>query len=92
MSTSKKTVNHLTWHGKPLPCMVRIAAYEQDLAAGVGIKATNPRLLVQFLDDPDRYQLFRDLLRKQIGVELAAQGVTVGIDEAEIGRRWWPIR
>ena len=64
--------------------MVRIAIYEKGLAAGVGLKASNPKLLAQFIDDPDRFQLLKELLLKQIEVELAAQGVSVGIDEGEI--------
>ncbi|MGY8827653.1 MAG: flagellar assembly protein A [Candidatus Latescibacterota bacterium] len=59
---------------------MRAAIYEKGLAAGVGIKSTNAQLLTQFLDDPDRYQLFSGLLRKQIVEELANQGVVFGID------------
>ncbi|MFT5374183.1 MAG: hypothetical protein ACI906_000999 [Candidatus Latescibacterota bacterium] len=84
MTGSQKHTNHLEWHGKPLPCVVRAAIYEKGLAAGVGIKSTNAQLLTQFLDDPDRYQLFSDLLRKQIVEELANQGVVFGIDDAEV--------
>jgi predicted dehydrogenase len=32
-----KGTNHLLWHGKPLPCIVRAAVYEKGLTAGIGI-------------------------------------------------------
>jgi len=84
MAKTQKHTNHLKWHDKPLPCMVRAAIYEKGLSAGVGIKATNVQLLTQFLDDPDRYQLFSDLLRKQIVEELDNQGVVFGVDDVEV--------
>ena len=74
----------MVWQGKPLPCQVKAAVYEKELAAGIGIRGTNPGLLEKFLMDSDRFQLFRELLRKQIDAELASQKVTVGIDENEI--------
>ena len=81
---SSDAANHLIWQGQPIPCVVRAAVYEKGLAAGIGIKATNPALLQRFLADPDRYQLFRQLLRRQTDAELAHQGVTTGIDEEQL--------
>ena len=90
MNTSKKAnggtarKNYMVWQGRPLPCQVKAAVYENGMAAGIGIKGTNRDLLEKFLMDSERFLLFRQQLRQQIDAELAARGVTHGIDEEEI--------
>ena len=66
-------VNHLVWEGNALPCFVKVSVYGAGMAAGLGIKCTNPPLMKKFLADSTRLQDFRGMLRRQIDVELAVR-------------------
>ena len=77
-------VNHLVWEGNALPCFVKVSVYGAGMAAGLGIKCTNPPLMKKFLADSTRLQDFRGMLRRQIDVELARQKVVYGLDEEVI--------
>ena len=77
-------VNHLVWEGNALPCFVKVSVYGAGMAAGLGVKCTNPPLMKKFLADSTRLQDFRGMLRRQIDVELARQKVVYGLDEEVI--------
>ncbi len=77
-------MDHPAWKNKQPPCVVKVVVHEHGMAASVGIKATQLHMLEVFLQDPERFQRFRDLLRQQVDQELARHNVTHGRKEEGI--------
>ena len=80
----KAPVDHLVLDGERLPCRVKVAVYQGGLAAGLGIAAADPARMANLLSDGAKAGLIREALRKQVGEELARQGVTSGVQEEAI--------
>lgn len=76
--------NHLVLEGEKLPCYVKVAVYQAGQAAGLGIRATDPSLMLVLLQDEERAQQIRERLRQQVNEELTRQGITYGIQEEEV--------
>lgn len=77
--------NYLIVEGQQLPCFVKAVVSHGGQAAGLGIKATDPALLMVILQEEERAQQIRGLLRQQVDAELAHAGITYGLLEEEIG-------
>ena len=83
-AASQLSTNHLMWEGHALPCFVKVSVFEAGMAAGLGVKCTNPSLLKKFLAEPEKLTAFRGMLHTQIDVELDRQKVVYGIDKGAI--------
>lgn len=77
-------MDHPAWKNKQPPCVVKAVVHERGMVASIGLKATQLSMLEVFLQDADRFQRFRDLLRQQVDRELARHEVTHGIKEGSI--------
>ncbi len=76
--------NHLILNGVRLPCFVRAAVYKSGLAAGLGIKTTDPEAMAGLLQDEVKAELIRSLLRTQVDEELSRREITYGVKDEEI--------
>ncbi|MBT5830297.1 MAG: DUF342 domain-containing protein, partial [Candidatus Latescibacteria bacterium] len=77
-------VNYLVWQDQKLPCIVRVAVFENGLAAGLGIKSLDDEFMAGLLGDPNVEPLIRELVRQQINAEFSRREISSGIIEEEV--------
>jgi uncharacterized protein (DUF342 family) len=76
--------NHLILDGRRLPCLVRAAVYKSGLAAGLGIKTSDPKTMADLLGDPGKAVIIKSLLRAQVDEEISRREISYGVKDEQI--------
>ena len=76
--------NHLILDGRRLPCFVRAAVYKSGLAAGLGIKTSDPKTMADSLQDAGKAVIIKSLLRAQVDEESSRREISYGVKDEQI--------